>query len=114
MHLDLPPDLVTFLTGLQTSINDMKTELSAIHAHVQAKPAGPVVPRQSYSVDEIATLLNKRPYTVREWCRHGQINATKRAERRGGTALWSISADELARYNNEGLLPIHPDRNNRN
>lgn len=114
MFLELPPDLVTLLTGMQTTINEMKTELSAIHSQLQAKPPGPDVPRREYSVEEIAEILGKRPYTVREWCRHGQINATKRAERRGAAALWSISSDELTRYKNEGLLPIFPDRNNRN
>jgi transposase len=65
-------------------------------------------------VEEAASMLGKSSYTVREWCRHGQVNAAKRAERRGGAALWSISAEEVKRYKNEGLLAIDPDRNNRN
>lgn len=64
--------------------------------------------REAYSVVEVAKLFGKSSYTVREWAREGRINATKRSERRGETELWSISAVEVARIKNEGLLP--PDR----
>ncbi len=114
MHLELPPDLVTLLTGLQSSIEDMKSKLSAVHAELRARPMSPPESREWYSVDEVAGLLGKRPYTVREWARHGQINAAKRAGRRGGAALWTISAEEVVRYRNEGLLEINPERNNVN
>jgi hypothetical protein len=62
-------------------------------------------------VEEVAALLKKTPYTVREWCRERRINATKRAERRGGAELWNISAAEVTRYRDEGLLPPDPHRN---
>ena len=48
---------------------------------------GPRLARLSYTVEEAAALLKKRPYTVREWCRLGRIDATKRTERRGGAEL---------------------------
>jgi hypothetical protein len=67
--------------------------------------------RECYSVKEFAELVHKAPYTVRQWCLEGRINATKRMERRGGTELWSISAAELFRYWNEGLLPSDSNRN---
>jgi hypothetical protein len=56
-------------------------------------------------------MLNKNSYTVREWCRQGRINATKRPERRGGAELWNISAAEIARIRDEGLLPQDLGRN---
>ena len=55
--------------------------------------------------------MGKTAYTVREWCREGRINARKRAERRGGAELWNISADEVSRIKDEGLLPAEQDRN---
>jgi hypothetical protein len=68
--------------------------------------ASPKEARTSYTVEEAATLLGKKPYTVRQWCLEGRINATKRAERRGGSEVWNISAVEIDRYRNEGLLPV--------
>jgi hypothetical protein len=70
---------------------------------------GVLVERQTvkewYSVDEIASLVGKASFTVREWCRHGRIYAQKRAYRRGKSAEWMISNKELVRVQNEGLLP---------
>lgn len=60
-----------------------------------------------YSTDEVAKLLGKRPFTVREWCRLGRIAAEKRAYRRGKSAEWMISNRELERVRNEGLRPDH-------
>ena len=70
--------------------------------------AQPKETREWYTVEEVAAMLGKTTYTVREWCRLGRINATKRSERRGGAELWSISAAEIARYKDEGLLPPIP------
>lgn len=61
--------------------------------------------QENYSVAEFARLVGRRPFTVREWCRHRRLNATKRACGRGKTLDWSIGHAELIRYRNEGLLP---------
>src|SRR5689334_11022494 len=114
MSLELTPDIIDILTGLQATIDGMRAELTAVHAQLRAKPSGPAEPREWYSVEEVAEAVGKRPYSVREWARLGRINAVKRAERRGGSALWSISAEEVRRYREKGLLPIDPDRNNLN
>ncbi len=111
MSPDLAPDLMTLLTGMQASINGLDAKLSAVHAELQAKPSTPPAPRGSYSTKEAAGLLGKAEYTLREWCNNGRFNATKREERRGGSALWSISASEIARFQDEGLLPLDPHRN---
>jgi hypothetical protein len=58
------------------------------------------------SIDEAAAALGRAPYTVREWARYGRIRATKRASGRGRSKEWTISADELTRIRNEGLLPM--------
>ena len=62
--------------------------------------------KEWYSTDEVATILEKAPFTVREWCRLGRIHADKRACGRGNTQEWMISHDELTRVRNEGLLPV--------
>jgi transposase len=58
-----------------------------------------------YSVDEVASHVGKASFTVREWCRHGRINAQKRSYKRGKSAEWMISHEELLRIKNQGLLP---------
>lgn len=93
--------------GLMAHLSEMNTKLDQLFGLL----TGPREDRQSYTVEEVAEKVGKRPYTVREWCREGRINATKRVERRGGAELWSISAAELTRYRNEGLLPPDPGRN---
>lgn len=62
--------------------------------------------KESYTTAEVAQILGKAEFTVREWCRQGRIRASKRACGRGPTQEWSISHEELLRYQNEGLLPV--------
>lgn len=65
--------------------------------------------KESYTTHEVAKLLGKKPYTVREWCRLQRVNATKALYGRGADDEWRISHEELQRIQNEGLLPV-PDR----
>ena len=59
-----------------------------------------------YSTAEVAGLLDKAEYTVREWCRQGRIRAKKRPCGRGRGGEWLVSNEELTRLKNEGLLPF--------
>ena len=111
MSLDVSADIMTLLTGMQATLSEMRVELTAIHAELRERPKSLPEPRQCYNVEEVAEMLGRSSHTVREWCRHGQINAVKRTEHRGGAALWSISAQEVSRYRNDGLLPTDPTRN---
>lgn len=63
------------------------------------------VQKEYYSTAEVARLLNRAEFTVREWCRNGRIWAEKRQCGRGNTKEWMISHDEVERIKNEGLLP---------
>jgi hypothetical protein len=62
--------------------------------------------KEWYSTDEIARIVGKAEFTVREWCRLGRIRAQKRRSGRGPFPAWVISHDELLRYQREGLLPL--------
>lgn len=63
-----------------------------------------------HSPAEVAALLSRAPFTVREWCRNGRINAQKRPTGRGDADEWEISADEVQRIKNHGLLPRLPQK----
>jgi hypothetical protein len=58
-----------------------------------------------YTTAEVARLLGRVHFTVREWCRLKRVNARKRACGRGQSQEWVISHTELERIRNEGLLP---------
>ena len=62
--------------------------------------------KDSYTTSEVAALVGKAEYTVREWCRNGRIQASKKRYARGAHPEWLISHEELTRIRNEGLLPI--------
>jgi len=66
-----------------------------------------------YSVAEFAKRVKKSCFTVREWCRLGRINASRRNCGHGSFQEWKISHEELMRYLSDGLLP-DPRRGNGN
>ncbi|MBN9521541.1 hypothetical protein J0H58_23980 [bacterium] len=61
--------------------------------------------KEWYSTAELAKLLSRAEFTVREWCRLGRIRAEKRKCGRGPASEWMVSHEELTRVRNEGLLP---------
>jgi hypothetical protein len=62
--------------------------------------------KEWYTTAEVAKIVGKGEYTVREWCRQGRIRAKKKPCGRGKGGEWLISHDELTRLRNEGLLPF--------
>ena len=62
--------------------------------------------KEWYSTAEVAGLLDKAEYTVREHCRMGRIRAKKKLCGRGKGGEWLVSHEELIRLKNEGLLPF--------
>jgi transposase len=57
-----------------------------------------------YSTDEVADILGKANFTVREWCRHQRVHCQKKSNGRGRHQSWVISHAELLRIQREGLL----------
>lgn len=62
--------------------------------------------KEYYTTSEVAKILCRAEFTVREWCRLGRVWAEKRQCGRGNTKEWIISHEELTRIQNEGLLPM--------
>jgi hypothetical protein len=58
-----------------------------------------------YTTEEVAAVLGKAEFTVREWCRHRRVRAEKKGSGRGKFRAWVISHDELQRIQHKGLLP---------
>jgi len=61
--------------------------------------------KEYYTVEEVATIMGKSNYTVREWCRLERVQAIKRITGRGNSFEWNIPHAELERVRNHGLLP---------
>jgi len=61
--------------------------------------------REWYSTEQVAQILGKAEFTVREWCRLGRLKAEKRNSGRGSYPAWTISHLEIQRYYREGLMP---------
>lgn len=59
-----------------------------------------------YSTPEIAKILGRAEYTVREWCRLGRITARKKPCGRGKGGEWLVSHEEMVRLRSEGLRPF--------
>ena len=57
-----------------------------------------------YEIEEFSRLVGKSPFTCREWCRLGRIQAKKKLSGRGAYARWVVPHAELLRYQREGLL----------
>ena len=61
--------------------------------------------KELYSTAEVAEIVERAEHTVREWCRHGRVQAMKAAGGRGRE--WRISHEELQRIRNHGPLPLN-------
>lgn len=61
--------------------------------------------KEWYSTAELAAILGRAEFTVREWCRLGRVRAEKKKCGRGPASEWIVSHEELTRVRNEGLLP---------
>jgi len=57
-----------------------------------------------YTTEELAAVVRRSEYTVRQWCLNGRLRAEKTAGGRGKHRSWVISHQELLRFQREGLL----------
>jgi hypothetical protein len=89
---------------MATPSDDVLTRLAAIEALLETLVAERTV-KEWYSTAEVASVLGRAEFTVREWCRLGRVRAEKKKCGRGPASEWIISHAELTRLRNEGLLP---------
>lgn len=89
-----------------SQVQERQAGMTATLAELRDLLVGQRTIKDWYSPDEVAEILGKQPYTVREWCRYMRINARKRPTGRGDAKEWEISRDEVERIKCHGLLPI--------
>ncbi len=53
--------------------------------------------KEFYTTEEVAKLLGKAEFTVREWCRNGRVRGLKKGSGRGKHQSWAIPHAELLR-----------------
>lgn len=92
------------------SLRAMLAETQALQREVRDLLVSQKTVKDFYTTAEVATMLGKAEFTVREWCRHGRVHAKKQGSGRGKHQAWVISHEELRRLQREGLLPAgQPD-----
>ena len=94
-----PPGEV--MEELLERLSRLEAGLTAVLGRLATERAG----QAWYGTAELAALLGKEEFTVREWCRLGRIHAEKKRSGRGRHRAWAVSAAEVERYRREGLLP---------
>ena len=72
-------------------------------------PGSSGVAKEWFTTKDVAALVNRKPFTVREWCRLSRIHCKRRLNRKG---QWYISKDEVERLIRTDceLLPIPLNR----
>lgn len=85
----------TLLRAIKDMITEVRDLLTAQHTI-----------RDYYSTEQVAKILGKANWTVREWCRLGRVHAEKRRSGRGRAKDWVVSHAELLRIEKEELLPV--------
>jgi ribosomal protein L16 Arg81 hydroxylase len=94
-------------TILIEAVEDMRTmmkELINRYAQLE-KRFNLSVEKESYTVEQAGERLNRKPWTVRQWCNKGQVKGAYKVHGKGRTGEWRIPHEELVRLQNEGPLP---------
>jgi hypothetical protein len=94
-NADVPPDNIALVLERLDRIEE------ALNLLAQQRAA-----KEWYTVEEVARLLGKAPFTVREWCRLGRARGQKRGSGRGKHPAWVVAHAELQRLQRDGLLPL--------
>ena len=89
---------------MMTSYDELLARLTKIETMLASLVEQRTI-KEWYSTSEVATILGKAEFTVREWCRLGRVHAEKKKSGRGVAGEWIVSHAELIRLRNEGLLP---------
>lgn len=107
-HQAADGDVNERIESLEKSVDELASKLTRIESvlcDLHALVTNRQTIKDSYTTQEVAKILDKKAYTVREWCRLQRVNAFKAMCGRGCEEEWRITHEELLRIQNEGLLP---------
>jgi response regulator of citrate/malate metabolism len=83
------------------SIHELKKDIQKLTQIVTANQVP--MKKEYYSVKEVAKIIERAEFTVREYCNRKRIIAEKKDSGRGSSNEWKISYEELNHYLNHGL-----------
>ncbi len=89
-------ELAARLDRIETTLSELVGQLVSLTKY----------DKEFYTTADVAEILDRAEFTVREWCRLGRVHASKRLNGRGTSKEWVISREELGRIQKEGLLPV--------
>ncbi len=93
-------DIFQSVDGLTTEVKELATQFKALVDRLDGRDS-PSPAKQWYSTNEVAALLGKSPYTVRQhWCGKGRIECEKDPD----SGRWRIPAKEVGRLQEGGSL----------
>ncbi len=96
--------MMRLLEEINQTLGDAVTRLGRIEASLrkltEAQPE-----QEWYTVRELSRIIKLSPDTVRSHCRTGRIVAQRTKSGRGNKPEYRVSAQELNRLRQEGLLP---------
>jgi Helix-turn-helix domain len=94
-------------TILMESVEDMRTMMKELFIRYDQleKRLNLSVEKESYTVEQAGELLNRKPWTVRQWCNKGQVKGAYKVHGKGRTGEWRILHEEIIRLQNNGPLP---------
>jgi hypothetical protein len=87
------------------SNNDFSELLSMINERLESieRQLSVIKQKEFYTVDETATRLGYRPYTVREWCRQNKLPGAKKVHGKGRQGEWRIPYEAIVEIENGGV-----------
>lgn len=95
--MDTTDLLMQTLVSFGQRLATLEQKVSEVHELLLDKKTE----KEWYRTDEVAQILGKSDFTVREkWCNQGRIEA----EKDGETGKWRIPGHELQRLRNGGSL----------
>lgn len=87
------------MSDIVKTLGRIEERMEALEKRIEAVVIGRL-DKEWYTTEEVAVMLKRAPWTIRQHCLAGRIRARKRA----GTDRWLVSREELERVMNEGLL----------